>query len=199
MVTLLNPLLPCDTIFVRISNKAKAPPGHSGPYVIAFDPDTASRGKRRNDRKKSLMVKARELAIISGGEILVHFYHYKLRNKTWAFASSAEMWNMYDTVGVKRDSHTIRCNDNGLAFQTQPIYPTTTIPSSQSSTGTICPTQDQSQSSSSAIHTPPTVSIAPQATSSASPTATISPTTQAAITIIRFHKNISIIPKVFQQ
>ena len=128
IVTLFNPLLPCD-FFFRTSNKAKAPPRHSGPYMIAFDPDTASRRKRRNDRKKSLMVKARELAIISGGKILVHF-HDKLISKTWAFASSDELWYLYDTVGVKRDSHTIRCNDNGLAFQTQPIFPITSISSS---------------------------------------------------------------------
>ena len=167
------------TLFFMTSNKAKTPPRHSGPYVIAFDPDTASRRKRRNDRKKSLMVRARELAIISGGEIFVHF-HDKLSSKTWAFASSDKLCHLYDTVKVRRDSHTIRCNDNGLAFQTQPIFPNTSISSSQSSTGSICHTQEQSQSSSSAMHSPTTVTIAPQGTSSASSTTTISPTSQAA-------------------
>ena len=104
-----------------------------GPHRIAFDPVLNSRRKKRNDRKKSLFIKAHELAVITGGSILVHYYD-RLNNRVWAYASDDQLWQKYVSVGVRYHAGTTRCNSNGVT--------------------------DQDPSSSSSSHLTPTASVA---------------------------------------
>ena len=71
-------------------------PASPGPRNILFETDPHKMRNKRNERKKSLIRRAHELAVISGGEVFLHFTDEN--NNTFTFSTPAT-WEKYVTTG----------------------------------------------------------------------------------------------------